>query len=226
MDTIVYIDGYNLFYGRLRNTPYKWLDVFKLFQTIAKIQNPSANIIKIKCFTAPVKANFASHGRESVAAQNAYHRALEKIYQQRIEIVTGYHTVEKGYPPRYQHPIDKDDRIEIWKFEEKQTDVNIALAMYKDARDAKAHQQILVSSDSDLKPALQLIDAEALGVKLGLIIPRAKPEIGSKVRPPNKSLSQYVDWTRAYILDEECFNSQLNARIATEKKPILKPCYW
>ena len=99
MDTIVYIDGYNLFYGRLRHSPFKWLDVVKLFQAIAKVQNPSANIVKVKYSTAPVKANFASHGRNSVTAQNNYHRALEYLYQQRIEIIKGYHTVERGYPP-------------------------------------------------------------------------------------------------------------------------------
>ena len=80
MDTIVYVDGHNLFYGRLRHTAFKWLDIFKLFQNIAKIQNPSSRIIKIKYFTAPVKANFSSHGQESTIAQNTYHRALKQIY--------------------------------------------------------------------------------------------------------------------------------------------------
>ena len=34
--TIVYIDGYNLYYGRLRNNSnnFKWLDIVKLFQSI------------------------------------------------------------------------------------------------------------------------------------------------------------------------------------------------
>jgi hypothetical protein len=34
MQTTVYIDGYNLYYGALRGTPYKWLDVVRLFETI------------------------------------------------------------------------------------------------------------------------------------------------------------------------------------------------
>ncbi|PCH62419.1 MAG: NYN domain-containing protein [Gammaproteobacteria bacterium] len=226
MNTIVYIDGYNLFYGRLQNTSFKWLDIFKLFQSIAKVQDPSSNIIQIKYFTAPVRANFASHGRDSVTAQNTYHRALNQVYQQQIEIISGYHTVEKGTPPRYSKPIDKDNRVEIWKFEEKQTDVNIALAMYRDAMHKSCEQQILVSNDSDLVPALKLINSDVQDIKLGLIIPRKKPESGQKVRPPNKSLSDIVDWTRSYILDEECRNSQLADKIPTNKKPILKPGYW
>ncbi len=29
--TAVYIDGYNLYYGRIRGTAFKWLDVVALF---------------------------------------------------------------------------------------------------------------------------------------------------------------------------------------------------
>ena len=31
MRTCIYVDGYNLYYGRLRGTGYKWLDVVALF---------------------------------------------------------------------------------------------------------------------------------------------------------------------------------------------------
>lgn len=226
MDTIVYIDGYNLYYGLLRHTAFKWLDVLKLFQNIVKIQNPSSKIIKIKYFTAPVKANFSSHGQESVTAQNLYHRALKYIYGDSIDIIYGYHTVEKGYPPRYQKPINKDDRVEIWKFEEKQTDVNIALHMYRDAVNETCTQQILVSNDSDLELPLKLISSDKADIILGLIIPRPKPTGSKHSRPPNKSLSKYVNWTRAHILDEECQNAQFSEAIPTNKKPIVKPHYW
>ena len=226
MDTIVYIDGYNLYYGRLRHTSFKWLDTFKLFQNIAKIQNPLSKIIKIKYFTAPVKANFSSHGQDSVKAQNLYHRALEYSYGDSIEIINGYHTVEKGFPPRYQKPINKDDRVEVWKFEEKQTDVNIALHMYRDAINENSHQQILVSNDSDLELPLKLICEDKQQIDLGLIIPRPKTTGSQRPRPSSNSLSQYVDWTRGYILDEECQNAQFADSIPTNKKPIRKPHYW
>jgi hypothetical protein len=98
--------------------------------------------------------------------------------------------------------------------------------MYKDARDADIDQQIIVSNDSDLEPALKLISLDTPEIILGLIIPRPKLESGQKVRPPNKSLSQHVHWTRGHILDEECEKSQLDDRIATNKKPVLKPNYW
>ena len=33
-DTYVYIDGFNLYHGALKRTPYKWLDVAKLCQVV------------------------------------------------------------------------------------------------------------------------------------------------------------------------------------------------
>jgi len=226
MDTIIYIDGYNLFYGRLRHTPFKWLDSVKLFQSILKTQAPSTQIIKVKYFTSRVKSRFASHGQESTQAQESYHRALKYLYGDIIEIVYGYHTVEMGFPPVYKKPIDKDDRVEVWRFEEKQTDVNIALHMYRDAVSERCTQQVLVSNDSDLELPLKLIREDKPQIALGLIIPRAKPLNTKKSRPPNKKLSQSTHWTRSYILDSECQNAQLADKIATHKKPILKPTYW
>jgi hypothetical protein len=226
MDTVIYIDGYNLFYGRLRNTPYKWLDIVKLFDSIVRVQTPSSKLIKLKYFTAPIKANFASHGRDSVSAQNTYHRALVTQYPDLVDIIMGYHTVERGSPPVYNHPIDKDQRVDVWKFEEKQTDVNIALAMYKDALSGGVQQQVLVTSDSDLEPALELIKIDRPNVLQGLIIPRNKPRKGQASRPSNQSLSQHVNWVRRYILDSECEQAQFSAKIATHKKPIKKPVYW
>jgi hypothetical protein len=40
MKTTIYIDGYNLYYGLIKNTKYKWLDLQGLFSQIAKIQTP------------------------------------------------------------------------------------------------------------------------------------------------------------------------------------------
>ncbi len=49
--TAVYVDGFDLYYGCLRNTPYRWLDIDKLLQIIL----PKNDITLIKYFTARVK---------------------------------------------------------------------------------------------------------------------------------------------------------------------------
>ena len=63
MKTIVYIDGFNLFYGCLKHSDDKWLDLIKLFNRILKDQDPSTDIIKVKFFTADIRATIATRGQ-------------------------------------------------------------------------------------------------------------------------------------------------------------------
>ena len=51
MRTIVYVDGFNLFYGALKGIPYKWLDIGALSR---KVFSPRNAVIGIKYFTARV----------------------------------------------------------------------------------------------------------------------------------------------------------------------------
>lgn len=46
----VYIDGFNLYYGAVRGTPFKWLNVARMCQLLL----PDDQIVNIKYFTAMV----------------------------------------------------------------------------------------------------------------------------------------------------------------------------
>jgi hypothetical protein len=48
--TIVYIDGFNLYYGAIKGTPYKWLNLQRYFSLL----RPADDIQAIKYFTAMV----------------------------------------------------------------------------------------------------------------------------------------------------------------------------
>lgn len=50
--TNVYIDGFNLFYGALKGSPYKWLDLEALCHQLL----PKDSIHRIRYFTAKVSA--------------------------------------------------------------------------------------------------------------------------------------------------------------------------
>lgn len=45
MRTIVYVDGFNLYYGAVKNTPYRWLDLLSLFR---KVVGQSRQVVAIK----------------------------------------------------------------------------------------------------------------------------------------------------------------------------------
>lgn len=227
MRTNFYIDGYNLYYGLLKHTEYKWLDIYKLFEHILKVQSPESSVNKIKYFTADIKSKVASHGQIAQQAQNNYNRALELLYPDHIEIIKGYYSLDYANLPKYQKPPDKSQRAEVWRLEEKQTDVNIALNMYRDIMRGDCEQVILVSNDTDLEPALKVIRQDkGDSVQVGIIIPIKKQVPGKSHRPENQRLSQYADWTRHHIIDDELIASQLPEKIPTNKKPIFKPNYW
>lgn len=131
MRTLVYIDGYNLYYGRLQGSPYKWLDVGRLAQEICGENAPASRIERVCYFTSPVIARLATHGVASVEAQNAYLRAL---MARNVDVILGRHQLENGYAPRYiegSAPVRRD-RAAIWVLAEKETDTRIALTVYRD----------------------------------------------------------------------------------------------
>lgn len=230
MKTICYVDGYNLFYGCLKYGRHKWLDLYQLLNDqILHSQSASSELIKIKFFTANIRAKLASHGDLAEKSQRDYHRALEKLYPDTIEIIKGYYSPpKKEWMLDYVDPPNKKQRVPVWRMEEKQTDVNIAIEAYRDASKGLAEHQVFISNDSDLEPALKAIREDFDHIHLGLIMPvmfNNKAETGSKP-PTNKRLSNQAHWTRRYITDEELSNAHLPEMIPTNKKPIIKPEYW
>ncbi|MCX7180326.1 MAG: NYN domain-containing protein [Proteobacteria bacterium] len=223
---IVYIDGYNLYFSRLRGTPHKWLDLVALFRDhILCAQIPDAEVVAVKYFTAPAMGKFASHGLQSVTSQNEYHRALKARHQDRLQIILGYHAVEEARLMSYQEPPDKLDRLSVWRIEEKQTDVNIALSVYRDVAHGDADVVVICSNDSDLVPAAKALRQDFPHCQLGIVAPLPEPR-GEIYRRANTELRELADWTRHYIRDEELVLSQLPDVVPTRKKAARKPPYW
>lgn len=228
MKTVCYVDGFNLYYGCLKATAYKWLDLYRLFARIIHENNPDAELLQIKFFTAPIKTKLASHGDAAGAAQNAYHRALHALYPQQISIFEGYFSLEEGSFLEYTNPPDKTRRIKIWRLEEKQSDVNIALEAYRDATRGLMEQAIFVTNDTDQEPTLKALKQDYPELRIGVILPirESNPSAVTRARPGNNRLSIYADWTRRQIRNEELKQSMLPDVIPTQKKAIKKPGYW
>ncbi|MHA4867674.1 NYN domain-containing protein [Duganella sp. PWIR1] len=227
----VYIDGDNLYYGRLRGTPFKWLDIVQFFDALMARRDQHEAIEKVVYFTAPALATFATHGAASVEAQSSYHRALQAIHGERLEIIYGSHSYDRGGAelPRFieGRPYNRRDRVKVWKLEEKKTDVNIAIRMYRDACRGKYRRIILVSNDSDAEPALAAIREDFNEMMIGIVSPVRPPQPGvPHLRRTSGSLVKFADWTVPYLLDEHLASAQLPHLVATKKKPIRKPRHW
>ncbi|MYM90699.1 NYN domain-containing protein [Rugamonas sp. FT82W] len=227
----VYIDGYNLYYGRLRGTNFKWLDIVKVFDVLLTQRDQHEQLEVVKYFTAPALANFATHGTASVAAQSAYHRALKAMHRERFEIIYGNHSYDKSGAllPSFiaGQPYDRTNRVRVWKLEEKKTDVNLALCMYRDACKGRYDRMILVSNDSDAEPALEAIREDFPEIMIGVVMPIHPPAPGrEKHRRTSGSLAKHADWTLPYLQDGHLDHAQLPDVVPTNKKPIHKPSHW
>jgi len=221
--TIIYVDGYNLYYSALRKSTHKWLDLHELlFNKIIKPVVPESNIVQIKFFTSPILGRYASD-KESPARQKTYHNALIAQHPNLVTIINGFHShTEKN---AYHADLSNGtDRLLVKVMEEKQTDVNISLHMYRDAVNFDAEHIVLVSNDSDLSPAIKMIREDFEAIKIGVIIPALQHKNGARKSGKLKSLAH---WVREYIREDELEQSQLPKAIQNRKnKTIRKPEAW
>lgn len=228
--TRAYIDGYNLYYGCLKRSADKWLDPRALISCILatlSYEHDGAPIgqhcraLTLKYFTALILEAFAK-STDSIACQRHYHAALLAHLEGNLEIIQGYHEARpaRAYLWEPGRSALACDRIEIWRLEEKQSDVALALHAYSDAISGQVDQVIFITNDTDVVPALKMI-REHTSVIVGLIAPirRGRGAV-------NAALERYAHWTRKHIDDEEFARSQLPARVRVRGAMIHKPISW
>jgi len=216
--TRIYIDGYNFYYGCLRGTPHKWLDLLPLFVKhilpSALVKDGDGHIRQstllpspsIKFFTAKIIESVA-RAPDSVSSQARYHTALRKLHGGRIELIEGYYAVNK----MKVKIVDAEDpdraprecqEIQAWKVEEKQSDVNLALQVYHDAITGQIDHAVIVTNDTDIAPALEMLRAHT-NVLIGVVVPTT-----NHTRPPNTDLVKLAHWTRRHINSNELAGCQ------------------
>lgn len=156
---IVYIDGFNLYYGLLRSPQYrgcKWLNLEEMFRRIRQ----DDDVQQIKYFTG-------FWPDASGERHRLYIRALTMCPT--VQVVLGQFK-RKKLKCGVAACAHSGDRI-YGSFEEKQTDVNIALHMLDDAYQKSCEVMVLVLADSDLVPAIDLVKQRSPAMKIVVYIP-------------------------------------------------------
>lgn len=168
MRTFVYVDGFNLYYGSVRGTPYKWLNIVELCRRLM----PENEIERVHYFTARVKPT-QDDPRKSVR-QQTFVRALETLPEIRVTYGSFLASAKKMplSPPRRGRTDDLDDAVVtlqpggptsaiVTHTEEKGSDVNIAARLVSDGFRGRFEVAAVLSADSDLALALELVIREA-----------------------------------------------------------------
>lgn len=216
--TVVFVDGYNLYYGLLRKSNLKWLDLYSLFKD--HVLDDRARLLQVRYYTAPVLGRMSDDSR-STQRQRTYLQALRKMYSGKLEIIEGKIIATTPYQ-RLVHPIPGAphvEKVQVLDFNEKKTDVNLASDMLAGAWTGAFEQAILCSNDSDLEGAFSTIKRYLPQIRLGLVA----PVLGEDHRRISKDLSQHADWSKI-LSPVHLKNSQLPDRIPNSA--LYRPDAW
>lgn len=178
MRTYIYVDGFNLYYRALKDTPYKWLDLKKLFSSLLGLQN---DIQAIKYYTALVSGKIDPN---QPIRQQSYIRALEKHTPELTTYYGHFLSHEVSAPIAGKSP---PKFVKILKTEEKGSDVNIAVHLLNDAWLDRYDCAVVVSNDSDLAEAIRIVKNELHKV-IGIMNPGDTK--------PSKELIQYATFIK------------------------------
>jgi uncharacterized LabA/DUF88 family protein len=143
MKTFVYVDAFNLYYGSVKGTPYKWLDI----QALCRVMIPRNDVACIKYFTARVQPRQGDPDQPN--RQLMYLRALQTIPH--LQVVFGHYLSHVVWMPLAAPQPGQKPFVQVVKTEEKGSDVNLATHLMLDAFDNAFECAVVISGDSDLK---------------------------------------------------------------------------
>ena len=162
---VVYIDGFNLYYGAVKQTQYKWLDL----ETLCRLMLPHDQLVKVRYFTARISAR--SGDPQQPNRQETYLRALATLPS--VEIHLGRFATRSVRLPRAKRRSGQPRTVEVLRTEEKGSDVNLATYLLLDAFKKRCDTAVVVSNDSDLAEAIRVVQSE-LDVRVGIVNPQAR----------------------------------------------------
>ena len=214
MPTNVYIDGFNFYYGAVRGTPYKWVNLAELCDRLL----PGRLINRIRYFTAPVVSLL--HDPQVQARQEVYLRALQTI----PNLCMHYGRFSANpvrlpiHPLVYDDPLRPPRTIRVLRTEEKRSDVNLATLLLIDCFDDDFDEAVVISNDSDLTLPIEYVVGK-FGKTVGVINPHSQGRI-------SRELDGAATWSYKQINKSVLASSQFPNVMADSHGPFHKPNTW
>lgn len=194
MRTIVYIDGFNLYYRALRGTPHRWLDIAALS---AASLGKGALIARINYYTARVSGRVDP---DAPRRQHAYLRALSTLPD--VHIHFGNFLASRkwsglvqppDFRPVFQPPAGiRLDVAYVWKTEEKGSDVNLGVHLVRDAAMGAFDVAAVLTNDTDLVEPIRIVTQE-FKLPVTLLCPTPKPSVSlTNVSTTMRHITPYI----------------------------------
>jgi uncharacterized LabA/DUF88 family protein len=168
-----YVDGLNLYYGLLkrRRPDLKWLDL----RTLCESLTADHVVHRVRYFTAAVRGAAGNQGAHD--RQHRYLRALEAVGG--VDIHRGHFTRRRDSMPR----ADGSGDVEVWRTEEKCSDVNIGVHMILDAVNDDCEIMALISNDSDLRVPIRVVSRDPWNREVWVFNPTSREKCGHLSMP-------------------------------------------
>ena len=148
----VYVDGFNLYYSALRDTPSRWLDLQALS---CRLIEPEFTLHRIRYFTARIRSRRDPQQR---SRQQMYLRALETI--PRLEIHEGHFVSNPTRLPLANPRPGQAPLVTVVRTEEKGSDANLAAWLTRDAAKRDCGAAFVITGDSDFTGVIQMVRRE------------------------------------------------------------------
>jgi len=162
----VYVDGFNLYYGCIKGTRFRWLNIGQMCRLLL----PDNEIVSIRYCTAMVSGRMGDPDKP--VRQQVYIRALKTIPHLVVSMGSFLsHPVQMRLTE--QHPCGAR-YVKVVKTEEKGSDVNLATHLLHDAHLDRYDVGVVVSNDSDLLEPIRIVRQE-LGKRIGILNPQKHP---------------------------------------------------
>ena len=163
--TVFYIDGFNLYFGlkELGWRRYYWLNVQEISRRLTR---PHQQLVRVRYFTARI----TGPDRKKQLRQNTYLQALETLPL--VEIHYGHYLAHTRKC--------KKCGSSFTRYNEKRSDVNIAVNLLTDAMDDLYDTAVLISGDGDLVPAVQATKEYFPKKRVVLFFPPKRPSASLK----------------------------------------------
>lgn len=162
MKTIVYIDGFNLYYRALKRTKFKWLNLQALCEAVLPAE---CDIVGINFYTARISGRIDP---SSPKDQQIYLKALSTIPAVSVHFgsfqvtdkVMFLSTPLEFRPKAQTQPVPTPRFATVVKSEEKGSDVNLGVHLVRDALLGRFEHAAVITNDTDLCEPLRIVKDE------------------------------------------------------------------
>jgi uncharacterized LabA/DUF88 family protein len=194
-----YVDGFNLYFGLKDKYArrYLWLDLQALAESLLRHDQ---TLVQVTYFTARVRGDAGSQQRQS-----DYLDALVS-YSRMVSVVDG----------RFQQKQRQCRQCGAsWSvYEEKETDVHIAVSLVEDGVKDRYDTALLVSADSDLCPAVRAVKRLRPGKRIIAAFPPRRNSDDLK-----KAVDGYLSIADATVRQSQLPESVVTATGITLSRP-------